>query len=327
LTTTKASDGVKAAVRSRYGPPEVLTVQEITTPVPKDDEVLIRVHAASVNRSDYHVLTGSPWPMRCFTGLIRPTLASTGTDFAGRIESTGSKVRKFKPGENVMGFGGVFGIGSHAQYLALSECRGIVPMPANITYVQAAACLEGAYYAATALTQVKPRAGQKALVYGATGAIGSAYVQLLKCWGLYVTAVCAGQHRQLVTSLGADKVVDYTTQDFTRDTERYDLVVDAVAKTSYAACRKLMQNHGVYTSSGGLENLFLAVATGLVGRKRVLFIGPKDIVGNLMLVKDLVEQGRFKPVVDRQYPIEKISEAFAYVGTGQKIGNVIVTMD
>jgi NADPH:quinone reductase-like Zn-dependent oxidoreductase len=318
---------VKAAVRSRYGPPEVLTVKDVPTPVPDDDEVLIRVHAASVNRSDYHVLTGSPWPMRCFTGLIRPTLASTGTDFAGRIESTGSKVRKFKPGENVMGFGGVFGIGSHAQYLALSECRGIVPMPANITYVQAAACLEGAYYAATALTQVKPRAGQKALVYGATGAIGSAYVQLLKCWGLYVTAVCAGQHRQLVMSLGADKVVDYTTQDFTRDTERYDLVVDAVAKTSYAACRKLMQNHGVYTSSGGLENLFLAVATRLVGRKRVLFIGPKDIGGNLMLVKDLVEQGRFKPVVDRQYPIEKISEAFAYVGTGQKIGNVIVTMD
>lgn len=318
---------MKAVVRSRYGPPDVLSVQDIRRPVPKDDEVLIRVHAASVNRSDYHVLTGLPWPMRCFTGLFRPTLASTGTDFAGQIESTGSKVRRFKPGDKVMGFGGVFGIGSHAQYLVFDESRGIVPMPGNVSYVQAAACLEGAYYAATGLTQANPRAGQKALVYGATGAIGSAYVQLLKYWGLYVTAVCAGEHRALVTSLGADKVVDYRTQDFTRDTERYDFIVDAVDKTSYAVCRTLMHDDGVYTSSGGFENLFLALITRVVGRKRVLFLGPKDIPGNLCLIKDLVENGRFKPVIDRQYPIERISEAFAYVATGQKIGNVIVTMD
>ena len=136
---------MKAAVRSRYGPPNVLSVRDVEKPVPKDGEVLIRVHAASVNRSDYHVLTGVPWPMRCFTGLFRPTLASTGTDFAGHIESTGSKVRRFKPGENVMGFGGVFGVGSHAQYLAFDERRGVVSMPDNVTYVQAAACLEGAY--------------------------------------------------------------------------------------------------------------------------------------------------------------------------------------
>ena len=318
---------MKAAVRSRYGPPDVLSVRDIEKPVPKDREVLIRVHAASVNRSDYHVLTGVPWPMRCFTGLFRPTLASTGTDFAGQIESTGSKVRRFKPGENVMGFGGVFGVGSHAQYLAFDESRGVVSMPNNVTYVQAAACLEGAYYAATGLTQISPRAGQKALVYGATGAIGSAYVQLLKCRGLYVTAVCAGEHRELMMSLGADKVVDYKTEDFTRDTERYDFIFDAVDKTSYGACRKLMQNDGVYTSSGGFENLILALITLLHGRKRVLFLGPKDIPGNLSLIKDLVEKGRFKPVIDRQYSIEKISEAFVYVATGQKIGNVIVTMD
>jgi NADPH:quinone reductase-like Zn-dependent oxidoreductase len=318
---------MKAAVRSRYGPPDVLSIQEIEKPVPKDGEVLIKVHAATVNRSDYHVLTGVPWGMRCFTGLSRPRLASTGTDFAGQIESIGAKVRQFKPGENVMGFGGVFGVGSHAQYLAFDESRGIVSMPGNITYVQAAACLEGAYYAATGLTQINPRAGQKALVYGATGAIGSAYVQLLKYWGLSVTAVCAGEHRDLVTSLGADRVVDYKTEDFTRDTERYDFVVDAVDKTSYAACRKLMQNDGVFTSSGGFENLFLALVTQVLGRKRVLFLAPKDIPGNLKLIRDLVENGRFKPVIDRQYPIEKISEAFAYVATGQKIGNVIVTMD
>ena len=318
---------MKAVVRSRYGPPDVLRIDDVQKPVPKDDEVLIRVSAASVNRTDCHVLTGSPWPMRCFTGLFRPSLPSTGSDFAGRIETIGSKVRRFKPGENVMGFGGVFGIGSHAQYLAFPESRGIVPMPNNVTYVQAAACLEGAYYAATGVTQIKPRAGQKALVYGATGAIGSAYVQLLKCQGLYVTAVCAGEHRGLVMSLGADKVIDYKTQDFTRDPDRYDFVVDAVDKTSYAACRKLMQTDGVFTSSGGFENLFLALITRLTGRKRVLFLGPKDIPGNLTMIRDLVGQGRFRPIIDRQYPIEKIQEAFAYVATGQKIGNVIVTMD
>jgi NADPH:quinone reductase-like Zn-dependent oxidoreductase len=317
---------MKAAVRSRYGPPDVLSVKEIEQPAPKDDEVLIRVHAASVNRSDCHVLTGSPWLMRCFTGLWRPAPV-TGTDFAGRVESIGAKVKRFVPGEKVMGFGGVFGTGSHAQYLAFPESRGIVPMPGNVTYVEAAACLEGAYYAATALTQVNPRAGQKALVYGATGAIGSAYVQLLKCRGLYVTAVCGGEHRDLVMSLGADKVVDYKTQDFTRDSERYDVVIDSVDKTSYAACRKIMQDDGVYTSSGGFENLFLALFTRVVGRKRVLFLGPKDIPGNLLWIKTLVAEGRFRPVIDRHYPIEQIADAFAYVATGQKIGNVIVTME
>jgi NADPH:quinone reductase-like Zn-dependent oxidoreductase len=322
-----ACDPMKAAVRSRYGPPDILSVQEIEKPAPKDHEVLIRVHAASVNRSDCHILTGSPWPMRCFTGLFRPAVLVTGTDFAGRIESIGSNVQRFQPGEQVMGFGGVFGMGSHAEYLAFPETRGIVSMPANVTYVQAAACLEGAYYAANVMTQVSLRAGQKALVYGATGAIGSAYVQLLKWRGLYVTAVCAGEHRDLVKSLGADKVVDYKTEDFTRDAERYDFVVDAVDKTSYAACRKVMQDDGLYTSSGGFENLFLALITPLVGRKRVLFPGPKDIPGNLTLIKELVEKGCFRPVVDRQYSIEKISEAFSYVATGQKIGNVIVTMD
>ena len=276
---------MKAAVRSRYGPPDVLSVQDIEKPVPKDGEVLIRVHAASVNRSDYHVLTGVPRPMRCFTGPFRPTLASTGTDFAGQIESIGSKVRRFTPGENVMGFGGVFGVGSHAQYLAFDESRGVVSMPNNVTYVQAAACLEGAYYAATGLTQINPRAGQKALVYGATGAIGSAYVQLLKCRGLYVTAVCAGEHRELVMSLGADRIVDYKTEDFTRDTERYDFIVESALPRPEGHSRQPERDQG------------------------------------------FVESGRFKPVIDRQYPIEKISEAFAYVATGQKIGNVIVTMD
>jgi NADPH:quinone reductase-like Zn-dependent oxidoreductase len=318
---------MRAAVRSRYGPPEVLSVREVENPVPKDHEILIRVHAATVNRTDCHVLTGKPWPMRLFTGLVRPAGAVTGTDYAGQVESLGSNVRLFKAGDNVMGFGGVFGTGSHAQYLAVSESGRVVPMPGNVTYVQAAACLEGAYYAMNTLAQWNAREGQTALVYGATGAIGSAFVQLLKGRGVDVTAVCPGEHRELVTSLGARKIIDYKTQDFREQTDRYDLVVDAVGKSSFAACRRLLRDEGVFTSSGGFENLFLAITLPLVSRKRVLFPAPADIRGSLMLIKDLVENGRFKPVIDRQYPLEKISDAFTYVATGQKIGNVVVTMD
>ena len=318
---------MKAAVRSRYGPPEVLTIKEIDKPTPKDDELLIRVYAASVNRSDCHVLTGSPFAMRVFTGFPRPASGVTGTDFAGQIESTGPMAKSFRPGDKVMGFGGVFGTGSHAQYLKFPESKGVVAMPGNVTYEQAAACLEGAYYAATSLTQLKPSAGQKALVYGATGAIGSAYVQLLKHFGLFVTAVCGGEHSGLVRSLGADKVVDYKTQDFTKDSERYDFVFDAVGKTSFSRCRSLLLDRGMYSSSGGFENLFLALVTPLLGGRRVVFLPPKDVKGNLTLIQELIEHGRFRPVVDRRYPLDEIVQAFSYVATGQKIGNVIITID
>src|SRR5438046_8083449 len=213
---------MKAAVRSTYGSSEVLSIQEIDKPTPTDNEVLIRVYAASANRTDYHVLTGRPFLMRLFTVLFKPKLAITGSDFAGQVEATGPTVRSFKVGDKVMGFGGVFGIGSHAQYITFPEIKKIVLMPGNINYEQAAACLEGTYYAAFGITYIKPLAGQKALVYGATGAIGSAYVQFLKYYGVYVTAVCAGEKSELVRSWGADKIIDYKTEDFTKDEERYD---------------------------------------------------------------------------------------------------------
>jgi NADPH:quinone reductase-like Zn-dependent oxidoreductase len=316
---------MKAAVRSKYGPPEVLSIKEIDTPTPKDNEVLIRVYAASANRSDYHVLTGMPVLMRLFTGLFKPKLAVTGSDFAGQIEATGPTVTSFKVGDKVMGFGGGFGIGSHAQYITFPETKRIVLMPGNITYEQAAACLEGTYYAATGIIQLKPTAGQKALVYGATGAIGSAYVQFFKYYGVYVTAVCGGENRELVRSWGADKIIDYKTEDFTKDNEQYDFVIDAVGKSSFAKCKRLLRKNGIYAPSGGFENLFLVLITPLLGGKKVLF--PKDSKGNLSFIKDLIEKGNFKPVIDRKYPIEKIAEAFTYVATGQKIGNVIITMD
>jgi len=316
---------MKAAFRSKYGPPKVLSIKELEIPIPKDNEVLIRVYAASVNRSDNHVLTGRPFIMRLFTGLFKPRLAITGTDFAGQIEAVGINVSSFKVGDKVMGFGGGFGIGSHAQYLTFPETKRIVLMPVNVSYEQAATLLEGTYYAAIGTRQLKPTAGQKALVYGATGAIGSAYVQFLKYYNVYVTAVCGGENSELVRSWGADKIIDYKKEDFTKDNEQYDFVLDAVGKSSFVRCKPLLKKKGLFASSGGFENLFWVLVTPLLGGKKVLF--PKDSKGILNFIKELVENGSFKPVIDRIYPLDKIAEAFTYVATGQKIGNVVVTMD
>ena len=315
---------MKAAFRSTYGSAAVLSVREMDKPTPANNEVLIRVYAASVNRSDVHVLRGRPFIMRLFTGLFKPKLAVTGSDFAGQVEATGSAVQSFKVGDKVMGFGGGFGIGSHAQFLAFAETKRIVLMPGNINYEQAAACLEGTYYAAMGINQLQPSPGQHALVYGATGAIGSAYVQFLKYYGVYVSAVCAGENSELVKSWGADKIIDYKTEDFTKENEQYDFVIDAVGKSSFAKCKRLLKKNGIYAPSGGFENLFLVLLRPLLGGKKVLF--PKDAKGNLGFIKELVEKGSFKPVIDRTYPIEKIADAFTYVATGQKIGNVIITM-
>jgi NADPH:quinone reductase-like Zn-dependent oxidoreductase len=318
---------MKAAVRSTYGLPGDLSIKELDIPTPKGNEALIRVHATTVNRSDCHVLSGRPFFMRLFTGVFKPRAFIIGSDFAGQIEAVGPAVQSFKAGDKVMGFGGVFGCGAHAQYFTFPETKGIIAMPGNLIYDQAAACLEGAFYAASAILQLKPKAGQKALVYGATGAIGSSYVQFLKYYGVYVTAVCSGENSELVTSLGADKVIDYKTDDFTKDNEQYDYVLDAVGKSSFVKCRRLLKKNGIFTSSMGLINIFWALITPLLGGKKVDFLPPKDVKTGLNFIKDLVEKGSFQPVIDRKYPLEKISEAFKYVATGQKIGNVIITMD
>jgi NADPH:quinone reductase-like Zn-dependent oxidoreductase len=321
---------MKAAVRFKYGLPGDLAVKELDIPKPKDDEVLIRVHATTVNRTDCHVLSGKPFFMRLFTGLFKPRSSIIGSDFAGQIESVGSAVQSFKAGDKIMGFGGGIGCGSHAQYFTLTEekaKKAMITMPPNITYDEAAACLEGAFYAAVQVVPLKPTPGQKALVYGATGAIGSAYVQFLKYYGAYVTAVCHSENRELITSLGADKIIDYTKEDFTKDSERYDFVFDAVGKSSFFKCKRLLKKKGVYTSSNGLINIFLIFIAPLTGGKKVVFSFPKSISEKLNFIKDLIEKGSFTPVIDRTYSIDKIADAYRYVATGQKIGNVIISMD
>jgi NADPH:quinone reductase-like Zn-dependent oxidoreductase len=321
---------MKAAVRSKYGLPGDLSIKELDVPAPKEDELLIKVHATTVNRSDCHVLSGRPLVMRLFTGLFKPRLSIIGSDFAGEIEAVGSAVQSFKAGDKVVGFDGGFGCGSHAQYFTLSEAKAIklaITMPANLTYDEAAGFLEGAFYAAAQIIPLNPKRGQKALVYGATGAIGSSYVQFLKHYGVYTTAVCRGDNKELVSSLGAHKVIDYTKEDFTKDSERYDFIFDAVGKSSFFKCWKLLKKNGIYTSSGGWINLLMIIITPLLGGRKVVFTFPKGIAASLNFIKNLIEKGSFRAVIDRKYPIDKIVEAYQYVATGQKIGNVIITMD
>lgn len=316
---------MKAAIRSEYGLSEVLSIKEVEKPIPKDNEVLVRVFAATVNRTDCHILSGKPFIMRFFTGLFKPRLAITGTDFAGKVEATGKNVKSFKSGDKLIGFD-FLGLRSHAHYLAIDESKAII-MPQDSTYEEAVACVEGAFYALAVIDKVKPKAGQETLVIGATGAIGSSAIQFLKFYDCSITAVCSSENAELVRSLGADKIIDYKTDYFKNTDGQYDFVFDAVGKSTFARCKPLLKQKGIYSSSGGSQNIILPLITALLGGKKVVFAPPKNLRESLGFIKGLIEKGKFRPVIDRKYPIEKIAEAFTYVASGQKTGNVIITMD
>ncbi len=317
---------MKAATRAQYGDPSVISIKEVEKPAPKDNEVLVKVHATTVNRTDVGVLTGAPFVFRFFTGLPKPRYQITGTDFAGQIENIGKNVQNFKVGDRVWGFLD-HGLPSHAEYMCLAADGNMLLMPNNWDYTQIVACTEGAHYARNFINKVDLKAGQKAVVYGATGGIGSALVQILKHFGVYVTAVCGTPHVDLVKSLGADKVYDYLTEDFTSDVERYDYVFDAVGKSSFGICKKLLLPKGIYISSElgpHNENLYLPLTTLFSNGQKVIFPMPTDIKASLNFMQDLIELGHFKPVIDRVYPLDDIAEAFRYVMTEQKIGNVVI---
>lgn len=319
---------MKAAFRTHYGDPSVLSIKEVEKPTPKDNEVLIKIHATTINRTDAGVLLGAPFVFRFFTGLFKPRYHTTGTDFAGQIESVGKNVTTFKAGDRVWGFLD-HGLPTHAEYAAISVDAPIVKIPLNWDYKDIVACGEGAHYARNFINKVNLQAGQKAVVYGATGGIGSALVQILKHFGLYVTAVCATPHLDLAKSLGPDKVRDYLKEDFTQDDIEYDYVFDAVGKSSFGICKPLLQPKGIYISSElgpNNENLYLPLITPLLGGKKVIFPMPFDIKASLAFMNHLVEMGHFKPLIDRVYPLEDVAKAFEYVLTGHKIGNVILAI-
>jgi NADPH:quinone reductase-like Zn-dependent oxidoreductase len=266
--------------------------------------------------------------VRFFTGLRKPKVTVLGSEFAGEVEALGSGVMSFEVGDRVFGFTeGPFG--AHAEYLTIPDDGSVATVPANMTFEEAAPSTEGSHYAFTLIRKAKVRSGQDVLVYGATGAIGSAAVQLLKSLGANVTAVCATDHVALVKGLGADRVIDYTAEDFTRDGQTYEVVIDAVGKSSFGRCRRLLKPGGIYLSSelGRLsQNPILALVTPLLRGKKVMFPIPTDNQEMVRYFKGLIESGDFKPVIDRRYPLDQIVEAYRYVETGQKVGNVVISL-
>jgi len=323
---------MKAIVYTKYGGPDVLQLKEVEKPIPKDNEVLIKVYATTVNRTDCATIGAIPFFARLITGLFRPKKQIPGTEFAGEIEAVGKNVMSYKVGDRVFGFDDS-GSGAHAQYVTISEDK-VITIPENITYEQAAPSSEGAHYAYNFIKKVDIKSGQKILVNGATGAIGSAAVQLLKYFGVNVTAVCNTKNMELVKSLGASRVIDYTKEDFTKEDQKYDFVFDTVGKSSFFKCRKLLKPGGVYISSdlGYMsQNIFLPVITPVIkpmlGNRKTVSPFPTDISGSIRLIKKLIEEGKFKAVIDRKYPLERIVEAYKYVETGQKTGNVVITVE
>jgi NADPH:quinone reductase-like Zn-dependent oxidoreductase len=320
---------MKAAVHTRYGPPDVVRIAEVEKPAAKDNEVLVKVHATTVNRTDCGLRAAKPFFVRFFTGLRRPRVTVLGNEFAGEVEAVGSGVTSFEVGDSVFGYSGS-SFGAHAEYLAIPEDGSLATMPANVTYEEAAASTEGSHYALSLIRAATIQRGQDILVNGATGAIGSAAVQLLKRLGAGVTAVCATEHVELVRGLGADRVIDFTAEDFTRDEQTYDVVLDAVGKSSFGRCKRLLKPRGIYLSSdlGPLsQNPVLALITPLFGGKRVRFPIPRDDQEMVRYFKGLMESGAFKPVIDRRYRLDQIVEAYRYVETGQKIGNVVISVE
>jgi NADPH:quinone reductase-like Zn-dependent oxidoreductase len=320
---------MKAAVRTGYGPPDVVRVAEVDKPAAGDGEVLVKVHATTVNRTDCGLRAAKPFFVRFFTGLTRPRVGVLGTEFAGQVEAVGGGVTSFQVGDRVFGFDGTR-FGAHAEYLAVPETGLLATIPAGLSYEQAAPGTEGSQYALSLIRNAKIRRGQDVLVNGATGAIGSAAVQLLKHLGANVTAVCGSEHLELVKGLGADRVVDYTAEDFTRDERTYDVVLDAVGKSSFGRCRRLLRPRGIYLSTdlGPLsQNPFLALLTPLFGRRKVMFPIPRRADRELARdLRELIESGAFRPLVDRRYPLDQIVEAYRYVETGRKLGNVVIVV-
>src|SRR5215469_4349465 len=320
---------MKAAVHTSYGPPDVVRIETVPPPVAGEDELLIKVHATTVNQTDCHYRSAKPAVMRLFSGLTKPRATILGSEFAGDVVATGRDVTAFKAGDKVFGYcEGKFG--AHAEYLVVNGKGPVAAMPPSLYYEEAAAATEGSHYALSHIRRADITSGQDVLVYGATGAIGSAAVQLLKTIGAAVTAVCATDHVDLVRGIGADRVLDYTTGEFATDAHQYDVVFDAVGKASFGECRRLLKPRGVYMSTGagpGGQNLILPVVSPLLRGARVLFSYPKIDQAMVGYFRDLMECGRFRPLIDRQFPLTDIVSAYRYVETGQKIGNVVIRVD
>jgi len=319
---------MKAAIHLKYGPPEVVKVMEIEKPSPKDNEVLVKVYATTVNRTDCGFRSAVYFVSRFFSGLFKPKHQTLGNEFAGVIEAVGKNVAMFYPGEKVFGYNDVK-FGAHAEYMTIGEHDAITSMPGNLTFTEAAPLTEGGHYALSDIRAAKVKSGQNVMIYGASGAIGSAAVQLVKALGAKVTAVVNTKNVELLMALGADHVIDYLKQDFTKSDQKYDFIFDSVGKSSFGKCKSLLAKNGIYISTElgkNWENIFFALTTPFLGGRKVLFPLPTINKQDVVYLRDLAETGKYKPVIDREYKLEEIVEAYRYVETGQKTGNVVINL-
>jgi NADPH:quinone reductase-like Zn-dependent oxidoreductase len=316
---------MRAVVHDRYGPPEVLRVAEVERPAPKEDEVLVRVHATTVTRGDAMGVRGVEYRFtRLFTGIRRPRRTSSGTEFAGRVEEAGAAVTEFRVGDEVFGARA----GANAEYVTVRESGMVAPKPAALTYEEAAAVPDGSLLALTCLRPAHPLPGKRVLVHGAAGSIGTAAVQLLAHhFDAEVTAVCDTKDVEVVRSLGARDVLDRFSEDFTKNGETYDVIFDAVGKHSFRRCRRSLKPGGTFITVdlGFMYHVpFLALATRFVGSRRATVGIGRYRKQDLLLIKELVDAGTYRPVIDRRYALDEVVEATRYVESGQKTGNVVL---
>jgi NADPH:quinone reductase-like Zn-dependent oxidoreductase len=321
---------MKAIVQTEYGSADVLQLKEVEKPSAKDNEIQVRIYATSVTAAHCAMRQGPPLFGRLFTGLTRPKSPIPGTDFAGEIAAIGKDVKLFKEGDQVFGVSDLGG-GCYAEYICLPEEEVLAVKPANITYEESAAIIDGAITALPFLTDKgNIHSGQKVLINGASGSVGSAAVQLAKHFGAEVTGVCSSANLEMVTSLGADKVIDYTQEDFTQNGRTYDIIFDTVGKSSFSRCKDSLTDKGIYLNPVlGLSILLPLVTTSMIGSKKAIFMlaGMKpssEKKEDLLLIRELLEAGKIKPVIDRCYPMGQIVEAHQYVEKGHKKGNVII---
>lgn len=319
---------MKAVVYTRYGPPDVLHLKEVEKPIPKENEVLIKIHATTVTTGDVRLRKPDPFLTRFFFGLFKPKVSILGVDLAGVVESVGREVKLFEIGDKVFGSTFDFGLGAYAEYKCMPEDSVLTLMPINSSFAEAAAIYFGGHTALHFLRKGNIRKGQKVLIYGASGALGTYAVQLAKYFGAEVTGICSTRNLDLVKNLGADKVIDYTQEDFTHNGETYDIIFDTVGKSPFSGCIRSLNKNGRYIRSVhlSLPPILKGIWVSITSNKKVIGGVAHEKLEDLIFLKKLMEKGKLKPVIDRSYTLEQIPKAHEYVEKGHKIGNVVIAV-